>query len=107
MERETSSDPAYAFYAVWQFSLEKDSQGRPSQKAVTCGRFDFIESAFTVARLNAARSFTELSTSIHETGRPGRVAMSDTEWGYDVKVDHLTVMRFWVHDSQPSILQVV
>jgi hypothetical protein len=105
---EPRETPSATAFTVLQFSLEQDAQGKANQKVVPCGRFASIEAAFAVARLNAAKSFAELSAkSIRETGRPGRVTMTDTEWGYDVKVEHLTVLRFWVHDSQPAALETV
>ncbi len=105
---EQRDTPSATAYTVLQFSLEQDNQGKANQKVTPCGRFASIEAAFAVARLNAAKAFAEQSAkSIRETGRPGRVTLTDTEWGYDVKVEHLTVMRFWVHDSQPAALQPV
>lgn len=101
--RESTSVTAYT---VLQFSLEQAPQGKANQKVIPCGRFASVEAAFAVARLNAAKAFAELSAkSIRETSRTGRVTITDTEWGYDIKVEHLTVLRFWVHDSQPAILE--
>ncbi len=103
---DSRESPSVTAYTVLQFSLEQDPQGKANQKVIPCGRFASVEAAFAVARLNAAKAFAELSAkSIRETGRPGRVTMTDTEWGYDVKVEHLTVLRFWVHDAQPAMLE--
>lgn len=96
-------EPRRSAYALLQFTLDRDVEGRPTQRTIPHGDFESIEAAFTAAKLNATRALARLTTSHFEQGgTAGQVVMHDTEWGYDVRVNHLTVVRFWVHDRQSA-----
>jgi len=90
-------------YALLQFTLDRDVEGRPTQRTTPHGDFESIEAAFVAARLHATRSFARLSANHFEQGgSASQVVMHDTEWGYDIRVNHLTVVRYWVHDRQAA-----
>jgi hypothetical protein len=96
-------EPRRSAYALLQFTLDRDTEGKPTQRTTPHGDFESIEAAFAAARLNATRSFTRLTASNFEKGgNASEVVMHDTEWGYDVRVKHLTVVRYWVHDRQAA-----
>jgi hypothetical protein len=89
-------------FAVLNFSLEEGEDGRPVQRTESCGTFLEVERAFAVARQRARSELAELQA------QPGAAPceMIDTEWGYDLRQEHLVVSRFWVHDRAPSALTI-
>ena len=96
-------EPRRSAYALLQFTLDRDAGGKPTQRTTPHGDFDSIEAAFAAARLNATRAHTRLTASHFEQGgSAGQVVLHDTEWGYDIRVNHLTVVRYWVHDRQAA-----
>ncbi|HEY0968190.1 MAG TPA: hypothetical protein VGD88_12435 [Opitutaceae bacterium] len=96
-------EPRRSAYALLQFTLDRDTEGKPTQRTTPHGDFESIEAAFAAARLNATRSFTRITASNFEQGgNASQVVMHDTEWGYDIRVNHLTVVRYWVHDRQAA-----
>lgn len=86
------------------FSLEEGEDGRPVQRTESCGTFLEVERAFAVARERARAELVELQSQAEADGAP--YELIDTEWGYDLRQEHLIVSRFWVHDRAPSALQV-
>jgi len=91
-------------FSVFRFGLEKDPAGRVTQRVKNCGRFPSIELAFDTARAAALKEWEEALALPDGEVRVKEIRLNDTEWGYDLKHDHLTVARFWVHDGQPSQL---
>jgi len=69
-----------------------------------CGKYANVESAFASARAAALREWEEALNRPDGGVKVKEVRLTDTEWGYDLKHDHLTVARFWVHDGSPSEL---
>ena len=72
------------------------------QKTHSCGVYRSIEEAFTSARLLAVREWQRLRAMAATTaGGDDKPSSSwhviDTEFGYDLKRDHLVVSRFWIH----------
>lgn len=95
------STPEGAF-AVLNFTLARENDGRPTQRTASCGTFLEVERAFAVAREEAVR---ELVRRRAQPQQPATVIeLLDTEWGYDVRQDFLVVSRFWVHDRAPNAL---
>ncbi len=96
-------EPRRSAYALLQFTLDRDAEGRPTQRTKPHGDFESIEAAFAAARINAHRSHAKLVASHFEQGdNASQVVLHDTEWGYDLRVNHLTVIRYWVHDRQAA-----
>jgi len=77
------------------------------QKSQTCGVYRSIEDAFTSARLLAVREWRRLralaSTGPEEAPPSTNWQVIDTEFGYDLKRDHLVVSRFWIHTKSTSV----
>jgi len=72
------------------------------QKTHACGVYRSIEEAFTSARLLAVREWQRLRAMAATAAGPaekvpGNWQVIDTEFGYDLKRDHLVVSRFWIH----------
>jgi hypothetical protein len=90
-------------YAVLRFGLLRGADGSCSQNIQQCGIFDSVESAFDTARLEVLREWQETHNN-QDFSAPKKLKLEirDTEWGYDLKQDHLTVARFWVHDGSPA-----
>jgi hypothetical protein len=89
-------------YAVLHFTLLPSEEGKPMQKTQACGMYRTIEEAFTSARLLALREWQRLRAMAATTAGPGEKVpgswhVIDTEFGYDLKRDHLVVSRFWIH----------
>jgi hypothetical protein len=91
-------------FSVFRFGLEKGPTGRLTQRVKNCGRFSTVESAFATARAAALQEWEEALAMPDGDVRVKEIRLTDTEWGYDLKHDHLTVARFWVHDGQPAEL---
>ena len=55
-----------------------------------------------IARMEALREWFEvceqdaITTPVVE-----KIQIRDTEWGYELKREHLVVTRYWVHDASP------
>jgi hypothetical protein len=98
-----NADPfAREEYAVLHFTLMPSEAGKPMQKTHACGIYRSIEEAFTSARLLAVREWQRLRAMAATTAGSGDKVTSswhviDTEFGYDLKRDHLVVSRFWIH----------
>ncbi len=92
-------------YSVFRFGLEKDPAGKLTQRVKKCGQYSSVESAFDKAREAALREWEEALAMPDGDVRVKEIRVTDTEWGYDLKHDHLTVARFWVHDGQPKELE--
>jgi len=75
-----------------------------TQRVKNCGKFATVESAFETARAAALREWEEALNQPDGEVRVKEVRLTDTEWGYDLKHDHLVVARFWVHDGRPAEL---
>jgi len=89
-------------FAVLNFTLSRENDGRPTQRTASCGTFLEVERAFAVAREEAVR---ELVRRRALPQAPATVIeLLDTEWGYDVRQDYLVVSRYWVHDRTPMAL---
>jgi|WetSurMetagenome_2_1015567.scaffolds.fasta_scaffold607548_1 hypothetical protein len=97
-------NPAPCEFSLLQFSLETAPDGRRTQRVRNVGRFTSIEAAFVAARLHAWQAFRALTnqTEGELTAPHARAELRDTEWGYDLRVDALTVTRFWVHDGKAA-----
>lgn len=96
------NSPHEEIFAVLNFSLIHEEDGRPTQRAESCGIFVGVQRAFEVAREQAEREYARL---LAEPGSEESVIeLLDTEWGYDLRQDYLVVSRYWVHDRAPSSL---
>ena len=90
-------------YAVLHFTLVPSEEGKPRQRTHACGVYRSIEEAFTSARLLAVREWQRLRALAATTAAGAEDKMTshwqviDTEFGYDLKRDHLVVSRFWIH----------
>ena len=91
-------------FSVFRFGLEKDPAGKLTQQVINCGRFTNVESAFDSARAAALREWEEALNQPDHGVKVKEIRLTDTEWGYDLKHDHLVVARFWVHDGSPAEL---
>lgn len=89
-------------YSVLRFSLQAIDGGKYTQHVSRCGEFVSIETAFDKAKAEAIREWQAALDQGQETGKVREIRLNDTEWGYELKRDHLTVARYWVHDGQPS-----
>ncbi len=94
--------PEPGTFAVLNFSLTREDDGRPTQRTATCGTFIEVERAFAVARQPAELELMQRRAASPEPATI--IELLDTEWGYDVRQDFLIVSRYWVHDKTPSIL---
>lgn len=88
-------------YSLLHFSLAPSEAGGFVQKTETCGVYQSIEEAFVSARLQAVRERQRLRTMAVASAENMTPSITwqivDTEFGYDLKRDHLVVSRFWVH----------
>jgi hypothetical protein len=94
-------------YSVLRFGLHSLADGTRTQTIHRCGDFESIESAFDTARLAVLREWQEAcnaDTTDTEVPKIRRLQIKDTEWGYELKKDHVTIARFWVHDGKPADL---
>lgn len=89
-------------FAVLNFSLSREDDGRPTQRTASCGTFIEVERAFAVAREEAVRELVRRRAQPRPTATV--IEMLDTEWGYDLRQDFLVVSRYWVHDRAPTAL---
>jgi hypothetical protein len=94
-------------YAVFQFTLVPSASGKPMQRTESCGVYRSIEDAFTSARLLAIREWQRLrAMAAIAPGSDEKAASNwqviDTEFGYDLKRDHLVVSRFWIHTKHAT-----
>jgi hypothetical protein len=96
------STPETGMFAVLNFSLAREEDGRPTQRTATCGTFLGVERAFAVARQQAELELRQRRAASSEPATV--IELLDTEWGYDVRQDFLVVSRYWVHDKAPSEL---
>ena len=94
--------PMNSSFSVFRFGLEKDQTGRLTHRVKNCGKFASVETAFDEARAAALQEWEEALAMPDEDVRVKEIRLSDTEWGYDLKHDHLVVARFWVHDGSPA-----
>jgi hypothetical protein len=86
-------------FSVLHFTLVPSEEGKPMQKTQACGVYRCVEEAFVAARLLAVREWQRLR-ALAATGTnvaPVSWQVIDTEFGYDLKRDHLVVSRFWIH----------
>ena len=99
------AQPSKPDFAVLRFSLCETDEGKLTQHVSRCGEFVSIETAFDRAKAEALREWHEaLNGATDETGRVREIRLNDTEWGYELKRDHLTVARYWVHDGRPAVI---
>ena len=87
-------------FSLLHFTLVPCDAGKPTQKMQACGTFSSAEEAFLSARLLAIREWQRMrALASTATGEEARVSwhVIDTEFGYDLKRDHLVVARFWIH----------
>lgn len=96
------NSPEAGMFAVLNFSLTREDDGRPTQRTATCGTFLQVEKAFQVAREEAERELTRRRAAAEQPATI--IELLDTEWGYDVRQNFLVVSRYWVHDRAPSEL---
>ena len=92
-------------FSVLRFALQHSPDGKLTQQVKSCGDFSDVEQAFETARAEALREWQQaVSDSTQQGGRVREIRIKDTEWGYELKRDHLVVTRFWVHDGAPAAL---
>ncbi len=90
-------------YTVMHFTLIPSEEGKPMQKSQVCGVYKSVEEAFLTARLLAVREWQRLRSLATTTSTgaapaaPSTWQVIDTEFGYDLKRDHLVVARFWIY----------
>jgi hypothetical protein len=91
-------------YSVLHFTLVPTEEGKPMQRTQACGIYRTVEEAFVSARLLAVREWQRLRALAPATAetRPVNWQVVDTEFGYDLKRDHLVVSRFWIHAKEVS-----
>ena len=89
-------------FSVLRFALQEAEDGKLTQQVSRCGEFTNVESAFETARAEALREWQASLNSTDPQGHIREIRLKDTEWGYELKRDHLVVTRFWVHDGQPA-----
>lgn len=92
--------PESGAFAVLNFSLAREADGRPTQRTATCGTFAEVEGAFAAAKEEAERELKRLRARPMQP--PTVIELLDTEWGYDVRENFLVISRYWVHDRAPS-----
>lgn len=90
-------------FAVLRFGLLRGVDGSCAQNIQQCGVYDTVEMAFDTARLEVLREWQETHNN-QDFSAPQKLKLEikDTEWGYDLQRDHLTVARYWVHDGSPA-----
>ncbi len=93
-------------FSVLQFSLETTPEGKPTQRVQDFGAYNNIEAAFAVARAKAMQEWQRSSRRDLGQETATILHIEGTEWGYDLKREHLVVSRFWVHDGQPAELGI-
>jgi len=90
-------------FSVLRFGLQRTEDGACTQNVQRCGEFESVERAFLLARQEAIREWQEACRTQAQTmPKIRKIEIKDTEFGYDLKHDHLVVARFWVHDGQPA-----
>jgi len=92
-------------YSVLRFALHHSADGKLTQQVKSCGDFADVEMAFDTAKAEALREWQQaVSDSTLKGGLVREIRIKDTEWGYELKRDHLVVTRYWVHDGSPAAL---
>lgn len=89
-------------FAVLRFALQDSGDGKYTQQVSRCGEFLSIETAFDTAKAEALREWHEALNREDAGGQVREIRLRDTEWGYELKRDHVTVARYWVHDGRPA-----
>ena len=89
-------------FSVLRFALQEAEDGKLTQQVSRCGEFTNVETAFETARTEALREWQAALNTTDGHGQIQEIRLKDTEWGYELKRDHLVVTRFWVHDGQPA-----
>ena len=80
--------PAETF-TLFRFALAASSAGEPRQETEKLGDYERIEEAFSAARACAERAAV------------AAMELVPTEFGYDLKQDFRTLVRYWIH-ARPS-----
>ncbi len=85
---------------MFEFALMTVPTGTPRQSVKNVGEFESIEEAFTFALARARHEAAALiqvyaAHSTSDTEHP--VTLLATEWGYDLRREHQTVTRYWIH----------
>jgi len=93
-------------FSVLRFTLDVTAEGKPTQKVQECGAYASVEAAFAVARTKAMQELQRARQRVLDPSPAEIFHLEDTEWGYDLRREHLIVTRFWVHDGQPAELGV-
>lgn len=101
----SASLPPREIHSVFEFALVPVPNGSPRQSVKNVGEFESIEHAFATALDRARREAALLAhqyatLASAEAGEPVLTLLS-TEWGYDLRHEHQTVMRYWIH-SRPA-----
>ncbi len=101
----SASLPPREIHSVFEFALVPVPAGSPRQSVKNLAEFESIEDAFATALAHARREAAHLahqyaSLASAESGEPVLTLLS-TEWGYDLRHEHQTVMRYWIH-SRPA-----
>lgn len=92
-------------HSVFEFALVSVPQGTPRQSVKNVAEFESIEEAFATALSLARREAAILAHAIASgpsAESEPTVTILSTEWGYDVRHEHQTITRFWVH-SRPKL----
>lgn len=101
MNDDTSSTPIPPeIYSVFEFALVSVPQGAPRQSVKNVAEFESIEEAFATALALARREaaiLTHVFANLASSDGEPPVTILSTEWGYDVRHEHQTLTRFWVH----------
>jgi hypothetical protein len=87
-------------FVLLHLTLARREDGQPTQRTATCGTFGAVEEAFSAAREEASREL--LWRRSQSNDEP--VELLDTEWGYDLRQNLMTISRYWVYDRAPSAL---
>ena len=106
MNDDTTSAPfPPEIHSVFEFALVSVPQSAPRQSVKNVAEFESIEEAFATALALARREAAVLTHVFANTasgdGEPA-VTILSTEWGYDVRHEHQTLTRFWVHSRAKS-----
>ena len=93
--------PLSEIYSVFEFALTSLPNGAPRQSVLNVGEFDSIEDAFAAALVRARAEAVQLASVFAalpgvESGEP-LVGIFATEWGYDIRHEHQTITRLWIH----------
>lgn len=98
--------PSRENFTVFEFALVQLLPGPPRQSVKLLGEFPSIEDAFDVSLAHARREAALVARAFAGLSPAGAgeqsVAILATEWGYDVRHDHQTITRFWIH-PQPGM----